>query len=51
MKTWVKGQTFSAIVLKLADKARSTGYWHGSESWKFTSAINAIVNALIVGLD
>lgn len=49
--TWKPSDTFSDVVMRLADHARPTGWWPGSERWEFATAMNRIVDTLLCGLD
>lgn len=49
--SWLPGQGFSEVMLRLAHKARPTPYWPGTELWEFASALEGIVDVLVSALD
>lgn len=48
---WEEDQHFSDVMLRLAKQVRPTPFWPGAERWEFASAIDAMVDVLISGLN
>lgn len=47
---WLPTEAFADVMVRLAEDVRPSGLWPGPSRWEFATALESIINTLLVGL-